>query len=290
MTRPEVEAALGLKNFTITTVAAEGAIRYVKGPERNFPTRHFFFLREDVMKIKEAFEKYSVPVKEYSQPGEFIALRHAMKNYLGRGPGLAAVIQAVVDGSLVPTGRTNRFRGITGYLFWSGELRKYRPAGDIMPSPEGFLSFKEAAALLEVRPNVIRGLTVQGLLTASEGFRNGFARLVPAEEVNQFAERYVATSVLSKRFHLNSGSLARYLNESGTPLLVIPIPDGGKGHAFFLEKDVATRIQFPSRAMLREAAQSRIVAARKKQWAERRQAREAALGRALRRVRVNCER
>lgn len=115
MARPEAEAALGLKNFTLAIVAAAGAIRYVKGPERNFPARHVFFLREDVMKIKEAFEKYSVPVKEYSQPGELIALRHAMKNYLGRGPGLAAVIQAVVDSSLVPTGYTNRFRGITGY-------------------------------------------------------------------------------------------------------------------------------------------------------------------------------
>jgi hypothetical protein len=213
-----------------------------------------------------------------------------MKNYLGRGPALAAVIQAVVDGSLVPTGCTNRFRGITGYLFRSGDLRKYRPAADIMPSPEGFLSFKDAAAVLEVRPNVIRGLTVQGLLTASDGFRNGFARLIPAEEVGQFAERYVATSVLSKRFQLDSGSLVRYLSESGTPLLAIPLPDAGKGHAFFLQKDIAARIRFPTSAMLREAAQRRIVAARKKQWAEYRQAREAALGRPLRRVRVNCER
>lgn len=290
MARPEAEGALGLKNFTLATVAAAGAIRYVKGPARNFPARHFFFLREDVMKIKEAFEKYSVPVKEYSQPGEFIALRHAMKNYLGRGPGLAAVIQAVVDGGLVPTGCTNRFRGITGYLFRSGDLRKYRPAADIMPSPEGFLSFKEVAAVLEVKPYVIRGLTVRGLLTASEGFRNGFARLIPAEEVQQFAARYVATSVLSKRFHLDSGSLVRYLGESGTPLLAIPIPDAGKGHAFFLQRDIATRIRFPTSAMLREAAQRRIVAARKKEWAERRQAREAALGRPLRRVRVNCGR
>jgi hypothetical protein len=42
--------------------------------------------------------KYSVPVKAYSKPGEFIALRHAMKNYLGRDSGLAAAIRAVVDG------------------------------------------------------------------------------------------------------------------------------------------------------------------------------------------------
>jgi len=98
MARPEAEAALGLKDFTVATVAAAGAIHYVKGPERNFPARWFFFLREDVMKIKQAFEKHFVPVTEYSKPGEFIALRHAMKNYPGRDSGLAAVIRAVVDG------------------------------------------------------------------------------------------------------------------------------------------------------------------------------------------------
>jgi hypothetical protein len=156
-----------------------------------------------------------------------------------------------------------------------------------MAPPEGFLSFKEAAALLGVRPNVIRGLTAQGLLTVSNGFRNGFARLVPAKEVQQFAARYVATSVLAKRFQLNGGSLVRYIRESGTPLLAIPIPDAGKGDASFLRKDVADQIQFPSRGMLREAAHRRIVAAKKNQWADYRQAREAALGKPMRRVRAN---
>jgi hypothetical protein len=156
------------------------------------------------------------------------------------------LITAVVDGRLVSTGHTNRFPGITGYLFRSGDLRKYRPAADIVPSPEGFLSFKEAAAVLDVKPNVIRGLTVQGLLTAADGFRNGFARLIPAKEVQQFAEQYVATSILAKQFNLNGGALARYLRESGTPLLAIPIPDARRGHASFLQKDAAARIQLPA--------------------------------------------
>ena len=94
------------------------------------------------MKIKDAFEKHSVPVKAYSKPGEFIALRHAMKNYLGRDSGLAAVIRAVVDGSLVPVGYTNRFRGITGYLFRSEDLRKYRPVPGMTVPPEGFLNLR----------------------------------------------------------------------------------------------------------------------------------------------------
>ena len=148
MARPEAKDALGLTNCTIVTVAAAGVIRYVKGPERNFPARCFFFLREDVMKIKDAFEKHSVPVRAYSKPGEFIALRHAMKNYLGRDSGLAAVIRAVVDGSLVPAGYTNRFRGITGYLFRSEDLRKYRPAPDVTPPPEGLPQLQGGGSLV----------------------------------------------------------------------------------------------------------------------------------------------
>jgi hypothetical protein len=279
--------ALGLKNFTLATVAAAGAIRYAKGPERNFPTGCFFFLREDVTKIKDAFEKHSVPVKAYSKPGEFIALRHAMKNYLGRDSGLAAVIRAVVDGSLVPTGRTKRFRGITGYLFWSEDLRRYRPALNATAPPEGFLNRTEAAALLGVGTDVIRGLANQGLLTSSTGFRNGFANLVPAKEVQQFAERHVATSILAKRFHLHSGSLSRYLRESGTPLLAIPIPDSEKHFALFLRKDIAAQIQLPSRKMLSDHAQRRIKAYRQKCWAEYRLAKETASGKPLRRVRAN---
>lgn len=70
----------------------------------------------------------------------------------------------------------------------------------------------------------------------------------------------------SQEIQSGGGALARYLRELGTPLLAIPIPDAGKGHASFLQKDVAVRIQLPSPEMLREAAQRRIVAARKKQW------------------------
>lgn len=133
--------------------------------------------------------------------------------------------------------------------------------------------------MLGVGTNIIRGLTNEGLLPVSNGFRNGFARLIPAEEVQQFAQRYVATSILAKRFQLSSGSLARYLRDSGTTLFAIPIPDAGKGHAFSLQKDVAVQIQIPNRRMLIEHAQDRAVADRKKRWAEYRRTREARLPR-----------
>ena len=137
--------------------------------------------------------------------------------------------------------------------------------------------------MLGVRTDVIRGLADQGLLTTSAGFRNGFATLVPAKEVQQFAEQYVSTSIVARRFHLNSGSLSRHLKESGTPLLAIPIPAAGRGHAFFLRKDIATQIQLPSRRILKEQAQRRIQAARRKRWAEYRLARETSSGKPMRR-------
>jgi hypothetical protein len=288
MSRPVAERALGLKNFTLATVAAAGGIRFAKGPERNFPARCFFFLREDVMKIKDAFEKHSVPVKAYSKPGEFIALRHAMKNYLGRNSGLAAVIRAVVDGSLVPVGYTNRFRGITGYLFRSGDLRKHRPVPSMTVHPEGVVTFGEAAAVLGVAMPVIRGLVAQGILHTTAEYRNGHSKLLPAADVQRFAEGYVATSVLARRFHLHSGSFARHLKVSRTPLLAIPIPDAGKYYAYFLHKDVAAQMRLPSSRRLKEEARCRIKAARKKRWAEYRQAKETAVGKPMRRVRANC--
>lgn len=213
-----------------------------------------------------------------------------MKNYLGRDSGLAAVIRAVVDGNLKPVGYSQRFRGITGYLFLSEGLRKYRPAPDVTAPPDGFLNFREAAFALGVKAPVIRGMVAQGLLSAPAGYRAGVSKLVPAGEVQRFAERYLATSVLARQFHLNSGSLARYLKESGTPLLAIPWPDAGRDYAFFLSRDVAARTQLPSRRMLRKQAQLRIKAYKEKRWEERRLAKEIALGKPLRRVRRNRRR
>lgn len=243
MPRPEAERALGLKNLTITEVAAAGAIRYVEGPERDFPTGCFFFLREDVERIKHGFERYAVPVIQCSKPDKLIALHQAIKNYLGRDSGLATVIRAVVDGTLVPAGYTKRFRGITGYLFPSEDLRKYRPVSDVNIPPEGFLNFREAATVLGVQMNVIRGLVEEGILALATGHRNGVSKLIAATAVQCFADRYVAASVLAKRRNVRTLWLTRYLNDSNTPSLVVRIPEGGRGPALFLLKEVAIRLR-----------------------------------------------
>lgn len=197
MFRTEAMGTLGLTHRTIAKVATAGAIRYVKGPEQKFPSGFFFFLREDVMKIRRAFERLAVPLTEYSKPCELIALRHAMTNYLGRHSGLAGVIRAVVDGSLAPVGYTNRFPGITGYLFLSEDLRKYRPVSGVKVPAEGFLNYREAAAVLGVKTPVIRSMVTQGILAVLAGYRPGLSKLVPAADVRCFAERYVAVTALA---------------------------------------------------------------------------------------------
>jgi hypothetical protein len=138
--------------------------------------------------------------------------------------------------------------------------------------------------MLGVRTNIIRALVAQGLLGVAAGYQNGFAKLVPDKEVRRFAEGYVSTSVLARQFRLNSGSLARHLNKSGTPLLAIPNPDAGRGHAYFLRKDVAAQMRLPTRKMLREESQRCAKAARKQKWAEYTLAQESASGKPMRRV------
>ena len=186
-----------------------------------------------------------MPVKAYSKPTRFVALHHAIKNYLGRDSGLAAVIRAVVDGSLAPAGYTNRFRGITGYLFLSEDLRKYRPVPDVNVPPEGFLNFRETASVLGVETPVVRGLVARGILGAGVGYRNGLSKLIPAKDVQCFAEQYVSASVLAKRFNVSGRFFARYLRESGAPLLAVSIPEEDRGDALFLRKDIAAHVRIP---------------------------------------------
>jgi len=236
MSRQEARRALGLTNYTIVKVAAAGAIRYVEGPEHNFSAGFYFFLREDIMKIKHAFEKHRVPMIAYAEPGKLIALRHAMKHYLGRDSGLAGAVQAIVVGDLAPVGYTPRFRGITGYLFLSEQLRRYRPVPDLEVPSEGFLNYKEAAFALGVKAPVIRAMVAQGILSSPAPYRCGFSKLIPAADIQRFAERYVAAAVVAKRFNLSTWSFTRYFVKSGNAALAVPVPEEGKRPAFFLLK------------------------------------------------------
>jgi hypothetical protein len=85
-------------------------------------------------------------------------------------------------------------------------------------------------------------MVAQGILSASAGNRPDPSKLVPAAEIQRFAEQYVSATVLGRRFNINGSLLARYLRESVTPLLAVPIPGKRREHARFLLRNVAARL------------------------------------------------
>ena len=244
MPRPEATRALGLKHHTLLRVAQAGLIRYVSGTEKFSRRNGYYFLREDVLRVKRAFEQAAVDVRPYSSPGELIALRDGLKNYLGRDSGLPSAIRAVVEGKLVPAGRRKRSRGITGYLFRSDELRRYRPVQTEMP-PGGFLNYKEAARILGTRTEVIRGLVRHGVLSTPTEYHSGLAKLIPAEEVERFAAQYMDAATLAKCSRETIHWASRCFRQAKVPILEIVVP--GKGHKIFLRKEITRKIQIRRR-------------------------------------------
>ena len=241
--RRETARILGLPDATLLRAAQAGLIRYAWGPEHGLPHGFQFFLREDVIKTKLAFEKHAVPEHEYSKPGELMALRDAIHNYLGREAGLTAAVQAVIDGTLVPVAYTPRFPGITGYLFPSEHLRLYRPLwGDIERPPDGFLNYTEAASRLGSKTPAIRALVELRILSGPTGRQRG-CKLVAAADVHRFSNQYVGVRALARHLQVTGCRLARYLRDSGTQVFAVPVGSGER--ALFLQKEVAAEVRVP---------------------------------------------
>ena len=113
------------------------------------------------------------------EPGELIALRHAMKNYLGRDSGLAAVIRAVVDGNLAPVGHTTTFVGspdiCSGPKICASTAPCRRPRHALKPSSTSGRPLPRWG----IKSYVVRGLVQKGLLTVAAGYRHGLSKLIP---------------------------------------------------------------------------------------------------------------
>lgn len=239
MSRPEARRTLGLHGLTILRIAEAGLIRYVHGSEHYFGPG-FYFLREDISKIKHAFERHIVPMRDYSKPGKLIALGHALVN-LGRDSGLPVAMRAVVEGTLKPVAYTNRFPGIMGYLFWSDQLRTCRSPRSIQIPPDGFLNYSEAALLLHCSAGVIAGLVAQGALGAFAGCQSGRSKLVPAREIYRFSAEYIGVKALAQRLRVKADWLRTHLKKSGTPLFTVHLGAGRR--ALFLLKEVASEVR-----------------------------------------------
>ena len=221
-----------------------------KDAERGLPHgRYLFFLRKDIMAIKLAFEKHAVPEREYSKPGEFIALGNAVRSFLGRHSGLAAAIRAVIDGTLVPVAFTSRIPGIMGYLFRSDHLRLYRPVRGALPS-EGFLNYAEAASSLGLDSQVVRRLVESRILRGLPGCQPHGCKLVLAGEVQRFSNQYISVNALARHLHVTQRWLIKYLKKSETPVFEVPVR--GRATSYFLRKELAAELQiYPARTSRR---------------------------------------
>jgi hypothetical protein len=242
MPRPEAMRVLGLANSTILSVAKAGLIRYTDGFEQHLD-HGVYFLREDVMRIKAAFDRYRTRIGPQSKSGKSLPPCRAINQYMGQGSALLSAIQAVVDGALVPIAYRPQRPGIMAYLFRSADLSRYKPmpSAEAEKHPEGFVNYKEAAARLGVASVVVRGLVACGILSSPRKAPKGSEKLVPVDQVRRFSNCYVGGRVLCNQFNASFGRVRSRIESAQIPHLAVPIPRHLP--AVFVERHVAARLR-----------------------------------------------
>jgi len=238
----EASKILGLQTGIVLMLAKAGLIRYRNGSQHGFPHDHYFH-RDDVINIRDAFERYSVSQRQTSGRflAELVTLRHGLPVHLGWQQVFPAAIRAVVDGTLVPVAYTKRLSGISRFLFQASHLRQfYRELQGRMPAG-GYVNCTEAASILATTTEVIRKLAERGILHAPTGTR-GSPRLLPMGSLCQFARRYVPVSLLAEHFHTSCPRVHQYLKSRGIDVLTIPLNHQCK---LFVPRSAVTRIHIP---------------------------------------------
>jgi hypothetical protein len=232
---------LGFDRDTLLTVAQGGLIRYADGFLCNFPVG-VYLDRDDVSRIRKAFDKRAVPALEYFQPGDIMALYHARKHFLTSKVGLPAFVRAVLDGAVAPIGHAQQFPGIDGYLFQTHDVQKFRCAPKHKRLVEGMITYREAASMLNTRLPVIRGLVASGVISCCRlGKRR--SKQILAEEVWRFAQKYVSAGAVAERFNTNRRWVNAYLKAAAVPVLAVPVL--GRGNMLFIAREVAAQLQIP---------------------------------------------
>jgi len=130
MSNSEIQRTLGLGYKAVKSLAQAGLIRHVKGYNHLF-SGGYHFLREDVTKVINIFQKHTVTRRKYTGPGKLMTLRDAL-NCLGHSV-LPDLIQAADDGDLVPVHYAKLSVGIAGYIFPFEKLSRYHRDPKILP-------------------------------------------------------------------------------------------------------------------------------------------------------------
>jgi hypothetical protein len=219
MSRTELMRVLGLSRDAAMSVARAGVIRYTDSLKRG----HHLFFREDVLKVKHAFEQYTLTSRPKPGSEGVTTLNEAILNFLGNASGLASAVDAVVQGTLVPVSRTSRFPGIAGYIFVMTELREHSPFVHRQRGPKEFFNIAEAAQFLKTSGAKVRALVAARVFSVQNlpGKRAPKVKFIAANEVRTFARRYVSTESLAEEFGISPRAMMGRIRGTLTPVLEI---------------------------------------------------------------------
>lgn len=241
ITRPELRKLLGISQTLALSVGKAGVIRWTNSLQ---PT-DYLYLKEDVSKVKRAFQQYNSRIPKSQKRAGAMTLRDALRRVLGNGIEAARVIEAVVNGNLVPVARSPLVPGICGYMFQVGELRKYSPRLKNGHGDHELLNLSEAAKTLNTIPMKVRGLINAGRLTLRNvpTTYNTRGLFVPASEVRDFAKRYVSTESLTRKFRIRPITLSWKIRKKRVPVLAVPLTGKRKRIGWFVRKQDVARLR-----------------------------------------------
>jgi hypothetical protein len=228
---PRARKLLGLSHTTFRYLINAAIVSSVTGFDRGFP-RGTYIPSEEITNILGAFDESLRTSKLLASP-QTVMLRDAVRIYLGR-EGLAEVIGAVINGRLFPVERRVFIPGLLGYFFCLDDLNAFRfRARAAVNPPNGFMTYKQAAARLSANVEIVRNLVASRLLkTSRERFRG--SKLVRETDVNAFASKYVSVSFVAAELKTSSKSLVRSLHNSG--VMVLDVTLQGKGKKLFVRR------------------------------------------------------
>jgi hypothetical protein len=222
---------LGVTDATLRCLINAAVIRNIVGGDHGLP-RGTYIPRADLTKILKAFHD-AFRASKVSSSLETVMLRDAVRIYLGR-EGLVGVIRAVAKGRLSPHDRCAHVPGLLGYSFCLDHLDafRFRTRNRLKP-PDGYLTFKQAAARISVNAEVVRNLVSNQILKPCRNRVQG-AKVVREKDVDNFASQYVSLSSIAADFKTSSRYLARLLQPQDAGVLRIPLP--GKGQKIFVRR------------------------------------------------------
>lgn len=238
----EATTMLGVHRDTVMYLANAGLLRIISLAN----DKEYLLDRTDLYRLLGAFTHHNVPAWRLGPSFESISLYAARRKFLGNREGLLSAIRAVLNGDLVPIGRSKEHTGIAAYVFRTVDLRKCAPSDSEGVKGRALYTVSETAQLLSTSNHKIRALVLANLLpTVTNSYdKRPRAIFIPQAKSRAFARKYVSTEELAKKIGMSSQSLAWGILRRNVPHLKISL-GRGKGDALFVGRAYADSLDAP---------------------------------------------